>query len=181
MKITRKQMIEIIGNEVRTDKFLHYINEWLDTFKINTPLRVCHYIAQCCHETDGLKYTKELGKTQYFIKYERGKLASQLGNTKLGDGPKYRGRGLIHITGRINYQAYQNSGFCRGDIMNEPQLLEQPLGAVKSSMWWWWKHGCNDIADKDNILALTKKVNGGTNGLESRKEWLAKAKKAFDI
>ena len=49
MKITRKQMIEIVGNEVRTDKFLHYINEWLDTFKINTPLRVCHYIAKCCH------------------------------------------------------------------------------------------------------------------------------------
>lgn len=181
MKITRKQMLEIIGAEDRVDNFLHHINEWLDVFDINTPLRACHFLAQCCHETNGLKSTKEIGSAKYFSKYERGKLASQLGNTKIGDGAKYKGRGLIHITGRANYQAYQNSGYCKGDIMTTPELLEKPLGAVKSSMWWWKAHSCNKLADNDDVLALTKKINGGTNGLESRKKWLSKCKKAIGV
>ena len=65
--------------------------------------------------------------------------------------------------------------------MDEPELLEKPLGAVKSSMWWWWTHGLNEKADKDQVLAITKVVNGGKNGLESRKTFLKRAKEAFEI
>lgn len=182
MKITRQQMLEILpSGSVRTMDFLHYINEWADVFEINTPLRMAHFLGQCLHETGGLKYTKEIGKDYYFNKYEKGKLAKSLGNTQKGDGSKYRGRGLIMITGRANYNAYQKSGFCNGDIIEKPELLEQPCGATKSGMWWWWKHGCNTIADKDDIDKLTKKINGGTNGLESRKAWVNKCKKALGV
>ena len=63
-----------------------------------------------------------------------------------------------------------------GDIMENPELLEKPLGATKSGAWWWWKHGLNELADKDDVVAVTKRINGGTNGLASRKRWLAKCK-----
>ena len=95
-----------------------------------------------------------------------------LGNTQAGDGEKYKGRGLLHLTGRANYKAYQKSGYCKGDIMENPELLEQPIGAIKSGMWWWMKHKLNALADKDAFEAITRRVNGGTNGLEDRNRWL---------
>lgn len=181
MKITRQQLFDIIKDSERVTYFLHYINEWSETFGINTNLRICHFLAQCLHETNGLTCTREIGNAPYFKRYESGKLAKMLGNTQVGDGVRYRGRGLIHITGRANYMAYQKSKFCKGDIMENPDLLEKPLGATKSGMWWWWKHGCNKLADQDDILAITKVVNGGVNGLESRKKWLEKCKKVIGI
>lgn len=182
MKVTREQIIQIMPNaEKYVDKYLVYINGYSELFKIETPIRMAHFLSQVAHESNELMYTKELGNKNYFVKYDHGQLKQLLGNLKDGDGYKYRGRGLIQITGRANYQAYQDSKYCRGDIMNEPQLLEQPLGAVKSAMWWWWKHDLNKLADKDNFTAITKTINGGTNGLESRRKFLVRAKKVFNI
>lgn len=179
MKVTREQMLAIIGDGKRVDYFLHYINAWADKFWINTPLRMAHFLAQVLHETNGLKQLREVGKPSYFNKYDQGKLAKNLGNTLKGDGAKYKGRGMLMLTGRANYQAYQNSGYCTGDIMNNPELLEKPTGATKSGMWYWWKHGLNALADKDDVLGVTKKINGGYNGLEDRKKWLVICKKAL--
>ena len=165
----------------RAEKFLPYLNRFAEEFEINTPLRWAHYLAQIAHESGELRYTKELGNKDYFHRYDVGKLKNMLGNLKDGDGYKYRGRGLIQITGRANYQAYQNSKYCTGDIMENPQLLELPLGATKSAMWWWWKHDLNKLADSDSFLAITKTINGGTNGLESRRKFLARAKKVFNV
>ena len=172
MKITRKQMVNAVGNVDKVDILLHYINIYLDVFEINTPLRAAHFMAQCCHETGGLKFLKEKGNSKYFKKYEQGRLGKMLGNTKAGDGDKYKGRGLLHLTGRANYKAYHKSGYCKGDIMENPELLEQPIGAIKSGMWWWMKHKLNALADKDAFEAITRRVNGGTNGLEDRGRWL---------
>ena len=177
MKITRAQLFAIVGDSVSTTDLLHYINIWADVFYINTPLRMCHFLAQCLHETNGFRNLTEVGNAAYLRKYDSGNLAKMLGNTQKGDGAKYRGRGLLMTTGRYNYQAYQNSGFCKGNIMEEPTLLANPLGATKSGMWWWWKRGCNALADKDDVVALRKKINGGTNGLEDVKRWLIKCKK----
>ena len=104
-----------------------------------------------------------------------------LGNTpkKDGDGYKYRGRGLIQITGRANYSAYNSSSYCKGDVLRNPDLLAEPLGAVKSSMWFWLTHNLNKYADKDDILKITKIINGGTNGLDKRKMYLERAKKVL--
>lgn len=179
MKITREQLYKIIGDYNRVDRYLHYINKYLDVFEINTPLRASHFIAQCCHETAGFKFMKEQGKVNYFLKYDKGSLAKMLGNTKKGDGWKYRGRGFLMLTGRANYQSYQNSGYCKGDIMSNPELLEGQNGSVKSGMWWWFIHGLNELADKDDIVKITKKVNGGLNGIDDRKNWFEICKKVL--
>lgn len=181
MKVNRKQILQIMPNaENYVDKYLVYINGYSEKFHIDTPKRMAHFLAQIAHESNELRCTKELGNKAYFAMYDKGKLKQMLGNVKDGDGYKYRGRGLIQITGRANYQAYQKSRFCRGNVMENPELLEQPLGAVKSAMWWWWKHGLNELADSDSFLAITKVINGGTNGLESRRKYLAKAKVALN-
>jgi len=181
MKITRQQFLEIVPNCDKSADILHYINVWADIFEVNTPLRFAHFMAQCLHETGGFKYMKELGKEKYFKKYEEGKLGKSLGNTQKGDGAKYKGRGLLMLTGKTNYKAYQNSGYCNGDIINNPELLSNPCGAVKSGLWYWWKKGLNALADEDDILKVTKKINGGTNGLDDRKKWLEICKKVLCV
>lgn len=182
MKVTKEQILAIMPNaKDKVDAFLPYINGYAEVFHIDTPMRMAHFLAQIAHESDELRYTKELGNKNYFRKYDVGKLKNMLGNLKDGDGYKYRGRGLIQITGRANYQAYQNSKYCTGDIMEYPELLEEPLGATKSAMWWWWKHGLNKLADIDCFVAITKTINGGTNGLESRRKFLTRAKKVFNV
>lgn len=182
MKVTKEQILQIMPNSAKyVDKYLAYINGYSELFEIDTPKRMAHFLAQIAHESNELRNTKEIGNKNYFAMYDHGKLKQMLGNVKDGDGYKYRGRGLIQITGRANYQAYQNSGYCNGDIMENPKLLEQPLGAVKSAMWWWYKHGLNEKADSDSFTAITKTINGGTNGLEHRRKYLAKAKEALNV
>lgn len=182
MKVTREQILAIMPNaKDKVGAFLPYINGYAEVFHIDTPKRMAHFLAQIAHESGELRYTKELGNRNYFRKYDVGKLKNILGNLKDGDGYKYRGRGLIQITGRANYQAYQNTKYCTGDIMENPQLLELPLGATKSAMWWWWKHDLNKLADSDSFVAITKIINGGTNGLESRRKFLTRAKKVFNV
>ena len=179
MNITRHQLLQIApGAASRIDRYINYINGYADTFHINTPLRMCHYLAQVLHESAEFKHTVEQGPTHYFDKYDTGRLAARLGNTpqKDGDGYKYRGRGLIQITGRANYSAYNNSRYCKGDVVANPELLEKPLGAVKSSMWFWFTHKLNDYADRDDILKITKAINGGTNGIAQRTAYLQRAK-----
>lgn len=182
MKVTREQILAIMPNaKDKVDAFLPYINGYAEVFHIDTPKRMAHFLAQIAHESGELRYTKELGNKYYFHRYDVGKLKNMLGNLKDGDGYKYRGRGLIQITGRANYQAYQNSKYCTGDIMENPKLLELPLGATKSAMWWWRKHDLNKLADSDSFVAITKTINGGTNGLESRRKFLTRAKKVFNV
>lgn len=101
---------------------------------------------------------------------------SAIHRKRMNDGYKYRGRGLIQITGRANYAAYNSSKYCKGDVVNHPELLAKPLGAVKSSMWFFDSHNLNKYADKDDLVKITKIINGGTNGLEHRRAFLEKAK-----
>ena len=157
----------------RVDLYIGVINGWCDTFGIDTPLRMAHYLAQIAHESGELKYTKEIASGRA---YEGRK---DLGNTHPGDGVKYKGRGLIQITGRANYEAYMR--FCKFDVVSTPELLERPLGAVKSSMWYWDRHNLNALADKDDIKKITRIINGGYNGLASRMAYLNRAKKALKI
>lgn len=174
MRVTKEQMLGIMpGAGNRIDTYLPIINGWAEHFAISTPLRMAHYLAQIAHESGELRYTKEIASGKA---YEGRK---DLGNTQEGDGIKFKGRGLIQITGRANYTAYAK--YCKFDVVGSPELLERPLGAVKSSMWFWNTHGLNKLADKDSLLAVTKAINGGTNGLASRKEYLVRAKKYLNI
>ena len=140
-------------------------------YGINTPLRIAHFMAQLSHESGGFKYLKELGNNAYFKKYEGRK---DLGNIFAGDGLKYKGRGFIQITGRANYT--QLSKDLNIDFVNHPELLEQEPNAITSALWFWNKKGLNALADADNIISITKKINGGLNGFDDRKHLLSEYK-----
>lgn len=157
----------------RVDSFLVFINRYAPEFGITTSLRMAHYLAQVAHESAELKYTKELASG---AEYEGRK---DLGNTSRGDGVRYKGRGLIQLTGKANYKAYKE--YCGFDVVAKPELLEQPLGATRSSMWYWQTHGLNALADKDDVKSVTKRINGGYNGLADREKYLTRAKKALGI
>lgn len=173
MIITATQLLKVMPNAAkRYSKYLPYINKYASEFGITTPLRMAHYLAQIAHESAELRYTKELASGQA---YEGRK---DLGNTSKGDGVRYKGRGLIQITGKANYQAYKR--YCGFDVVSNPALLELPLGAVRSSMWFFSVYkALNKYADADDITTITKKINGGLNGFDGRKKYLARAKKAL--
>lgn len=174
MEVTREQVIRIMpAAKGRVDRFLVFINRYAPEFGITTSLRMAHYLAQVAHESAELKYTKELASG---AEYEGRK---DLGNTSRGDGVRYKGRGLIQLTGKANYKAYKE--YCGFDVVAKPELLEQPLGATRSSMWYWQTHGLNALSDKDDIKAVTRRINGGYNGLADREKYLTRAKKALGI
>lgn len=174
MRITRAQLLKVMPNAgSRADTYLPIINGWAEHFHINTSLRMAHYLAQIAHESGELRYTKELASGRA---YEGRK---DLGNTQQGDGVKYKGRGLIQITGRANYRKYAN--YCGFDVVGSPELLERSLGATKSSMWVFDTFGCNELADQDNLKAIRRKINGGYNGLAACEKYLKRAKEALKI
>lgn len=96
------------------------------------------------------------------------------GDRNSGDGYRYRGRGLIQVTGKANYAALVKQ--LGVDIVKSPELLTQPQYAAESAAAWWSNHGLNAIADSDDVSRITRIINGGTNGLEDRKARLTKAK-----
>lgn len=134
-------------------------------FEIDTPRRQAAFLAQLAHESGSLKYVKELADGRG---YEGRK---DLGNTSPGDGVKYKGRGLIQVTGKANYRA---CGLALGlDLLASPELLETPENASRSAGWFWKWKSLNQHADLDRFGALTRAINGGFNGLDDRiQHWL---------
>lgn len=185
MKITVPQIMRACPstNRARCEEFVAVFNEWNERFGINTPARVTHFCAQCWHESGALRYVEEIASGE---KYEGRK---DLGNTQPGDGKRFKGRAFIQITGRSNYQAYQNSGFCVGNLMAHPEWLCQNPGHTKASMWFWWKNNLSAIADEDDggkkgeeiVKRITRKVNGGYNGLSQRTFFYRRFKKEFGL
>jgi len=153
----------------------------LNSYHVNTPLRIAHFMAQIEHESGGFKYLKELGSKAYLDKYDTGNLAKRLGNTPEDDddGQKYCGRGYIQITGRANYTVLSKD--TRIDFLNHPELLEKEANGMISALWFWNKKGLNTFADADDITTITKRINGGLNGFEDRKRLLKKYKTLFGI
>ena len=146
----------------------------LAKYGITTPLRLAHFFSQIAHESGGFKYLAELGGKSYFDKYEGRK---DLGNTQKGDGYKFKGRGYIQVTGRANYSEISKD--LKIDFINNPELLEQEVNAMISALWFWNKRKLNQFADLDDIKTITKKINGGYNGLKERQEYLTQYKKIF--
>lgn len=144
----------------------------LDDYNINTPLRRCHFWAQAAHESGGLKFLHEIwGPTDAQKRYEGRK---DLGNTQPGDGKTYRGRGLFQLTGRANYLGMSKKlGI---DLLKDPEKAADPAIALKIACEYWKAHALNGLADADDIVGITKRINGGLNGLQSRKAFLAQAK-----
>jgi putative chitinase len=147
----------------------------LPAYGINTALREAHFWAQAAHETGGFKYMFEIwGPTDVQKRYEGRK---DLGNLEAGDGFKYRGRGIFQLTGRANYKKYGD--LLDIDLVGEPDLAADPETALKIACEYWKSRKINDCADKDDVVAVTKRINGGTNGIADRRVCLAVSKKMW--
>ncbi|SMF95233.1 putative chitinase [Methylomagnum ishizawai] len=165
------QGIMIHAAAAHIDKYAQPLADEMARNRIDTPLRQAHFLAQVGHESGELRYSEEIASGEA---YEGRK---DLGNTQPGDGKRFKGRGLIQLTGRTNYTHY---GEARGkDYTTDATaklLATDPVVAVDVSCWFWTTRDLNGFADKDDILTITKRINGGTNGLDDRKEKLVRAK-----
>lgn len=135
---------------------------------LDTPLRLAHFMAQLIHESGSFKYMEEIASG---AAYEG---RNDLGNTQPGDGVRYKGRGPIQITGRSNYRYF--GGKIGIAIEANPTLAASPSIGLHLALEYWKDRGINALADKDDVEAVTRKINGGTNGLPDRKAQLAKLK-----
>ena len=172
MSITVQQLLLILPNAGQVaGVFVPVLNTAMNRYQIVGSKRVAAFIAQIGHESGQLKYVKEIwGPTAAQTRYEG---RTDLGNTQPGDGSKYRGRGLIQITGRANYKA---CGDALGlDLINQPQLLEKPQHACMSAAWFWATKGLSTLADESKFETITRRINGGVNGLADRQMLYARA------
>lgn len=166
----------------RIERYLPFLNDLMPQFNINNRLRVCHFLAQIAHESGELRYCEEIASG---AAYDTGRLAAALGNTpeKDGDGQRYKGRGLIQLTGTANYRRfndYLKRHFSNPeDVIAHPEKVAEPRYAVLVSCWYFMQASCNSAADRDDIKAVTRKVNGGLNGLKQRTIYLDRAKKVI--
>lgn len=150
------------------------IAEYLRSKGIVNYLELAHMMAQIAHETGGFKWMAELGGDSYFSKYDGRK---DLGNVYPGDGARYKGRGFFQLTGRANYDYYgKRLGI---DLIGNPSLASKPEIAADIAIQYWKDRGIGKHARLDDIRAVTRRINGGYNGLADRKKWLAKFKEGY--
>lgn len=171
MPITKEQLLRILPKAgAQAGVFASALNLAMERYQINTPLRMAAFVAQVGHESGQFRYVRELGGDQYLSKYDTGTLAKRLGNTPEadGDGQKYRGRGLIQITGHDNYLACSKALFSDDRLLRTPDLLEQAEWACKSAAWFWTSRNLNALADSGSFEMITRRINGGLNGFAER-------------
>ena len=178
MTITAEQLkaIAFSISDERVSKFLEPLNTAMDKFGITSAPAQAMFLAQVMHESGECRYVLELASG---TAYEGRK---DLGNTSPGDGVKYKGRGLIQITGKLNYIALGKVLVI--DCVTNPSLVEDPTNAAMSAAWYWNCRGLTAIAEGNTETAfklVTKKINGGYNGYDDRLKYWIRAKKALNI
>lgn len=143
----------------------------LDEYEVNTNLRRNYFLAQVAHESDGFRTTREYASGAGY----EGRM--DLGNTVEGDGVRFRGRGLIQLTGRANYRKY---GEIMGiDIVSDPVSVERMPLALEISLAYWEDRNLNMLADKQDFRGVTRRINGGYNGMASREAYLRKFQRLY--
>ena len=180
MPITALQLQQILPNAGQSaGVFVPVLNTAMVHYQIVGTKRMAAFIAQIGHESGQFRFVRELGSDQYLSKYDTGSLAKRLGNTPEadGDGQKYRGRGLIQITGRANYMTCGEA--LALDLLNQPELLEKPQHACMSAAWYWASKGLNTLADEGQFDKITQRINGGQNGAADRQALYARALKVL--
>lgn len=160
------------------DTMYPHLIDTMTKYQINTPARICAFLAQVAHESGSFNYLEEIASGSA---YDTGALAKRLGNTPEddGDGEKYKGRGLIQITGTDNYRKV---GEALGvNFLKNPDLLESPRYACLSAGWFWDSRRLNMMADVSDFRGITVKINGGLNGFPDRLKRWDEAKKVFYV
>lgn len=191
---TQQQLAQLLPGNPHVDHWFEALSQLLPDYEIDTPQRVAAFVAQCAHESGGFKVLKEnlnyraVTLRKIFPKYfPTDDLANQYaslpnkqeaiankvyanrmgnGDEASGDGYRYCGRGLIQLTGKNNYTSFAES--IETPVEDIPEFLGTFEGAVQSACWFWESNNLNQWADKGDILTLTKRINGGTIGLEDR-------------
>lgn len=181
-------------------EWLEPLNETMHRFEINTPARISAFIGQCQHESgnfktleENLNYSAESLHRVWPSRFPTVEAArpyhrnpemiankvygGRMGNTEEGDGWLYHGRGLIQLTGKDNYTLCGDA--LNVDLIHSPDLLLAPRYAALSAGWFWSKNGCNRLADAGDWAALTKRINGGTIGLDDRVKHITAALKVL--
>ena len=170
--VTLAQLLAIMPlARSRAAAFLAPLNAAMLEFDITTPARAASFLSQVGHESGQLLYVRELASGQAY------ESRADLGNTQRGDGVRFRGRGLLQVTGRTNYAA---CGKALGlDLLAKPELLEQTVNACRSAGWFWQTKGLNALADAGDQVKVTRRINGGTNGLAERLALFAVAQRVL--
>ncbi len=145
----------------------------MDEFEINTPLRMSAFIAQIAVESGCFRYTEEIASGEAYEGRE------DLGNTEEGDGRRFKGRGLIQLTGRANYQKCHE--VLSIDCLKNPEILESPKNACRVAGWYWADRKLNRLADIGNFKEITRRVNGGYNGLQLRNDFYLSSKRILGV
>ena len=206
-EMTRDMMLAAAPatDRTRVDVAVHYLNMWAAQYGIDSDLRMAHFLGQVMHESGCLSHVEEnlnysaSGLLRTFPKYFNTVTARQYarkpqaianrvyanrmgnGNEASGDGWRFRGRGLIQLTGKRNYQAYATSSMCNGNLMEHPEWLAKFPGAIKSALWFWQINGLSRLADEDDVRAITLRINGGLNGLAERVALTSRFKQVLGI
>ena len=176
--LTESQLQRIMPNlaAAKLQLYLPPLNAALTAYGVNTLLRTAAFIAQLAHESGEFRWMEEIwGPTAAQSRYEPAcDLAARLGNNQPGDGKRFKGRGPIQITGRFNYQKY---GDLLGlDLVANPALAATPDAAFATAGLYWKSNGLNELADAQQFLTITRRINGGTNGLADRQMYYERAK-----
>lgn len=203
MELTLDQLEQSVPNCKHPEKFLPHLNHYMINEGIITPLRKAHFLAQVAHEsgdlnilTENLNYSasgliKVFGKyfpgVELATKYARRPeaianrvYANRMGNglESSGDGWRYRGAGLIQLTGKNNHKAFADASGKPLEAIGD--YLRSYEGAVHSAVWFWTKNGLNKLADQNDIMGITRRINGGYNGLQDRTEKFQRIIKFLD-
>jgi putative chitinase len=201
---TRDRLGALIPGNTKIDDWYQALVQVLPKYSINTPRRVAHFVSQCAHESnnfrsleedlnyseeslekvfsryfgagkrDAAKYARDPEKiANYVYQDEFRSVQGRMGNVNLGDGWKFRGRGLKQLTGRNNYTAFGKSVDMTAEQAVDYVATEK--GAIESAAWFWDTNKLNTIADTDDVVLMTRRINGGNIGLEDRQQRYSRA------
>jgi putative chitinase len=168
------QVAHAKGAHISLEKLTALLNQLIQDWpQLSTPARILAFLAQCSHETGKFKWLTELGSIHYFDKYEPGtSIGKRLGNIEKGDGYVFRGRGFIQLTGRHNYYAFQDwlkeYQIDDDSIITDPTLVALAPWNALAAVFFWVTNNLQYYADRKDMIGLTKRINGGFNGLQDR-------------
>ncbi len=204
IQITPQLLDKLVPENPDADQWADEFEEIFEAYEITTPLRIAHFIAQTAHESNSFRVLQEnlnysvSGLRRVFPKYfptdeiarayamKPQMIANRVyanrmgnGNEASGDGFKYRGRGLIQLTGKSNYRSASMDILGDETLVEDPDLVTDPFFAAETAAWFWRKNKLNVLADANDIAKLTQRINGGDHGLEDRKRRFAHAMKVL--
>ncbi|CAN5325483.1 hypothetical protein BH11PSE14_BH11PSE14_24180 [soil metagenome] len=179
--LTEQQLSQIMphASQARRWDFLPHLGSAMASYGVDNLPRAAAFLAQLAHESGELQFMEEIwGPTAAQKRYEpKTALSDALGNATAGDGNRYKGRGPIQITGRANYAKYGKA--INVDLVNHPELAGKPEHGFDIAGVYWKKNGLNELADAGDFRQITRRINGGFNGLAEREAYYRRAKAAL--